>query len=248
LNGASPQEILREHFQLKETIVTIFARESGHIDAAKEAIRVQRADLEGFIRDDPFFQITLEPYDLKSAKVDDVPLIVRQMAEKSAVFGIGPMAAVAGAIAGFAVQAMMAEGATYAVVDDGGDICILNDQPIVVGIYAGSSPIKDLAFQLPARKRPSGICTSSGSVGPSISFGFADAAVVIAQDVALADAAATALGNAVPAEGPLQECFQAIDRPGIDGALIIRGERMALWKELPPLRRARVGVERITRE
>jgi ApbE superfamily uncharacterized protein (UPF0280 family) len=248
LNGASPQEILREHFQLKETIVTIFARESGHIDAAKKAIRVQRADLEGFIRDDPFFQITLEPYDLKSAKVDDVPLIVRQMAEKSAVFGIGPMAAVAGAIAGFAVQAMMAEGATYAVVDDGGDICILNDQPIVVGIYAGSSPIKDLAFQLPARKRPSGICTSSGSVGPSISFGFADAAVVIAQDVALADAAATALGNAVPAEGPLQECFQAIDRPGIDGALIIRGERMALWKELPPLRRARVGVERITRE
>ena len=70
MNGASPQEILREHFQLKETIVTIFARESGHIDAAKKAIRVQRADLEGFIRDDPFFQITLEPYDLKSAKVD----------------------------------------------------------------------------------------------------------------------------------------------------------------------------------
>jgi hypothetical protein len=239
---------LREHFQLKETIVTIFACESGHIDAAKEAIRVQRAHLEGFIRDDPFFQITLEPYDLKSAKVDGAPPIVRQMAEKSAVFGIGPMAAVAGAIAGFAVQAMMAEGAAYAVVDNGGDICILNDQPIVVGIYAGSSPIKDLAFQLPARKRPLGICTSSGSVGPSISFGLADAAVVMAQDVALADAAATALGNAVPAEGPLQECFQSIDRPGIDGALIIRGERMALWKELPPLRRARVGTERITRE
>ena len=245
MNGASPQEILREHFQLKETIVTIFARESGHIDAAKEAIRVQRADLENFIRDDPFFQITLEPYDLRES---DAPPIVRQMAEKSAVFGIGPMAAVAGAIAGFAVQAMIKEGATYAVVDNGGDICILNDQPIVVGIYAGSSPIKDLAFQLPARERPLGICTSSGSVGPSISFGFADAAVVIAQDVALADAAATALGNAVPAEGPLQECFQAIDRPGIDGALIIRGERMALYKELPPLRRARVGVERITRE
>ena len=245
MNDASPQEILREHFQLKETIVTIFARESGHMDAAKEAIRVQRADLENFIRDDPFFQITLEPYDLRES---DAPPIVRQMTEKSAVFGIGPMAAVAGSIAGFAVQAMIKEGATYAVVDNGGDICILNDQTIVVGIYAGSSPIKDLAFQLPARRMPSGICTSSGSVGPSISFGFADAAVVIAQDAALADAAATALGNAVPAEGPLQECFQAIDHPGIDGALIIRGERMALWKELPPLRRARVGVERITRE
>jgi hypothetical protein len=237
-------EILREHFQLKETIVTIFARESRHIDAARESIREQRAYLENFIRIDPFFQITLEPYDLVQ---DDAPKIIKQMTEKSAVFGIGPMAAVAGAIAGFAVQTMMDEGATYAVVDNGGDICILNDQPIVVGIYAGSSSIKDLAFQLPARREPLGICTSSGTVGPSISFGFADAACVISQDVALADAAATALGNAVTAKGPLQECFQAIDQPGIDGALIIRGERMALWKELPPLRRARVGAERITK-
>ena len=237
-------EILREHFQLKETIVTIFARDSGHIDAARESIREQRAHLENFIRKDPFFQITLEPYDLGEA---DAPPIVKQMMEKSAVFGIGPMAAVAGAIAGFAVQAMMDEGATYAVVDNGGDICILNDQPIVVGIYAGSSPIRDLAFRLSVRRKPLGICTSSGTVGPSISFGFADAAAVIAQDVALADAAATALGNAVTAEGPLPECFQAIDRPGIDGALVIRGEEMALWKELPPLRRARVGAERITK-
>jgi hypothetical protein len=238
-------EIMREHFQLKETIVTIFAREEKHIDAARKSIREQRCYLEDFIRKDPFFQITLEPYDLAA---DDAPQIVKQMIERSAVFGIGPMAAVAGAIAGFAVQAMMDEGATYAMVDNGGDICILNDQPIVAGIYAGSSPIQNLGFELAARKRPLGICTSSGSVGPSISFGFADAAVVISDDVALADAAATALGNAVTADGPLQECFQAIDHPGIDGALVIRGEGMALWKELPPLRRTRVGPEKITKE
>jgi len=238
-------EILREHFQLKETIVTIFAREERHMDAARESIREQRGYLENFIRKDPFFQITLEPYDLVQ---DGAPRIVQQMIEKSAVFGIGPMAAVAGAIAGFAVQAMMDEGATYAVVDNGGDICILNDQPIVVGIYAGSSPIKDLAFQLAKRHRPLGICTSSGTVGPSISFGCADAAVVISQDVALADAAATALGNAVTTKTPLQECFQAIDQPGIDGAMVIRGDKMALWKDLPPLRRAHVGTERITKE
>jgi uncharacterized protein len=237
-------EILREHFQLKETIVTIFAREGRHIDAARKSIREQRSYLENFIRKDPFFQITLEPYVLLE---NDAPPIVKQMIERSAVFGIGPMAAVAGAIAGFAVQAMMDEGATYAVVDNGGDICILNDQPIAVGIYAGSSPIKDLAFQLPARQRPLGICTSSGTVGPSISFGSADAAAVISQDVALADAAATALGNAVTAKGPLQECFQAIDQPGIEGALVIRGDKMALWKELPTMLRARVGAERITK-
>lgn len=237
-------EILREHFQLKETIVTIFARESGQIDAAKNSIRGERAVLEDFIRTDPFFQITIEPYSLLG---EGAPPIVRKMIAASAVFGIGPMSSVAGAIAGSAVDAMIKEGATYAVVDNGGDICILNDQPITVGIYAGISPIKDLAFLLDSREKPLGICTSSGTVGPSISFGWADAAVVVSQDVALADAAATALGNSVTVAGPLAECFSAIDRPGIEGAMVIRGEQMALWKELPPLRRAWIGADRITR-
>lgn len=240
------QKILREHFQLKETIVTISAREQSHIEAAKNSMRKQRKHLEDFIEKDPFFQLTLDPYDL-DLQLEDAPDIVRQMARCSAVFCIGPMSAVAGAIAKFAVEAMMDAGATYAIVDNGGDISILNDQPVVVGIYAGASPIKDLAFEVPSRRKPLGICTSSGTVGPSISFGCADAATVISQDPALADAAATALGNAVQADNALEDCFRAIDRPGIDGALVIRGEEMAMWGELPPLRRARVGAERITR-
>jgi hypothetical protein len=237
-------ELLHEHFRLSETIVTISARQQRQIEAAKESIRVQRSYLEDFIRKDPFFMLTLDPYDLQA---DDAPEIVKQMIGCSAVFGIGPMAAVAGVIAQFAVLAMMDCGATYAVVDNGGDICILNDQPIIVGIYAGSSPIRNLAFELPARCAPIGICTSSGTVGPSISFGAADAATVISEDTALADAAATALGNAVEATRPLQECFRSIDRPGIEGALVIRGEEMALWGDVPKLRRAHVGAERITR-
>jgi ApbE superfamily uncharacterized protein (UPF0280 family) len=237
-------EILREHFQIKETIVTILACEAGQIEAAKRAIREQRALLEDFIRRDPFFQLTLEPYSL----CEEAPAIVRKMIKSSGIFGIGPMAAVAGAIAGYAVSAMMKEGAAYAVVDNGGDICILNDQPMTVGIYAGGSSIKDLAFEISPRENPLGICTSSGTVGPSISFGWADAAVVVSQDVVLADAAATALGNAVTAYGPLQECFAAIGRPGIDGALVIRGSQMAVWKDLPPLHRAQMDADRITRE
>ena len=104
--------ILREHFQLRETIVTISALEEEHIDAAKESIRAERANLEDFIRKDPFFMLTLEPYDLLA---DDAPEIVKQMIECSAVFGIGPMAAVAGVIAKFAVLAMM---------DSGADLCL----------------------------------------------------------------------------------------------------------------------------
>lgn len=237
-------EILREHFQLKETIVTISAHKQRHIEAAKRSIREQRELLEDFIRADPFFMITLEPYDLQA---DDAPEVVKQMIQCSAVFGIGPMAAVAGVIAKYAVEEMIEAGATHAIVDNGGDISLLNDEPILVGIYAGVSPIRDLAFEVPVRSKPLGIATSSGTVGPSISFGCADAATVISQDPALADAAATALGNAVRAKGPLEECFRAIDTQGIDGALVIRGEEMALWGVLPKLRRTRVGAERITR-
>ncbi len=237
-------EISREHFQLKETIVTISAREQKHIEAAKKSIREQRKYLEDFIEKDPFFMLTLDPYDVD---VSSAPDIVQQMARCSAVFGIGPMSAVAGVIAKFSVEAMIEAGATYAVVDNGGDISILNDQPVIVGIYAGNSSIKDIAFEVPSRTEPLGICTSSGSVGPSISFGCADAATVISKDPALADAAATTLGNAVQAKGALEECFKAIDRPGIDGALVIRGEEMAVWGELPALRRAKVGAARITR-
>jgi len=238
------QASIREHYQLRETIATISAYEQKHIEAAKESIREQRNLLEKFIQADPFFILTLEPYDLK---VEDAPDIVRQMIECSAVFGIGPMSAVAGVIAKFAVKAMIEAGAIYAIVDNGGDISVLNDQTVLVGIYAGNSPIKDLALEVSPRAEPLGICTSSGTVGPSISFGCADAALVISKDPALADAAATTLGNEVQPEVSLDECFKAIDKPGIDGALVIRGKEMAMWGKLPPIRRARVEEERITK-
>jgi uncharacterized protein len=238
---------IREHYQLRETIVTISAYEQMHIEAAKESIREQRNILEKFIQADPFFMVTLDQYDLR---MYDAPVIVREMIQCSAVFGIGPMSAVAGAIAKFAVQSMIGAGAAYAIVDNGGDICILNDQPVLVGIFAGTSTIKDLALEVVPRTKPLGICTSSGTVGPSISFGCADAALIVSEDSALADAAATALGNAVPSDcsgGLLEDCFEVIDKPGIDGALVIRGEEMALWGKLPPIRKAHVGLERITR-
>lgn len=235
---------IREHYQLRETIATIFAYEKSHIESAKESIREQRNLLEKFIQADPFFMLTLEPYDLEA---DDAPEIVQQMVKASAAFGIGPMSAVAGVIAKLSVEAMIQAGAVYAIVDNGGDISILNDQTVLVGIYAGTSPIKDLALEVPPRVEPLGICTSSGTVGPSISFGCADAALIVSKDPALADAAATALGNAVQPESSLEDCFKAIDKSGIDGALVIRDEEMAVWGELPPIRRARVGAERITK-
>jgi len=157
------------------------------------------------------------------------------------------MCAVAGTIARFVLGAMMRAGATHAIVDNGGDVALIADRPVLMGIYAGTSPLRDLALTIPPREKPLGICTSSGTVGPSISFGYADAAVAISDDVSLADAAATALGNAVGLASPLADSFQSVAVPGIEGALVIRGEEMALWGEVPPLRRASLRPELITR-
>ncbi|HRW82762.1 MAG TPA: UPF0280 family protein [Methanothrix sp.] len=237
-------DLIRERFRLKETIVTITAQDEGHVDAAKEEIAKRRAHLEEFIRADPFFLVTLEPYD---RPIDAAPLIVREMVRAGAAVGIGPMSSVAGTIARFALGAMIEAGATHAIVDNGGDVALVSDRPVLMGIYAGTSPLKNLALSIPPRAKPLGICTSSGTVGPSISFGSADAAVVVSDDVPLADAAATALGNAVGLASPLADSFGAVAVPGVAGALVIRGEEMALWGELPPIRRASLRPELITR-
>lgn len=169
------------------------------------------------------------------------------MVDKSRLFNIGPMSSVAGAIASFAVLSMAKAGASYAMVENGGDISMINDRTVLVGIYSGQSPVKNLALQIPARDRPLGICTSSGTVGPSISFGWADAATVVANDAALADCAATALGNAVTRNGPLEGCFDAVISEGVIGALVIRGPEIAVWGNLPRLVKARIDPELITK-
>jgi len=230
-------------YRVKETIVTVIADEAYH-QACLDAICRARADLELFIAKDPFFRSTLEPYEPGT----DAPAIVRRMCDATACAGVGPMAAVAGTIAEAAVDAMARAGARYALVDNGGDIALLNDETVTVGIYAGQSPIAGLALEVPPRDRILGICTSSGTVGPSISFGNADAALVISDDVALADAAATALGNRITDEKSLASAFDFLKKvPTVTGAIGIIGDKMATYGKLPKVVKAHVDYDKITK-
>ncbi|MCL7476109.1 MAG: UPF0280 family protein [ANME-2 cluster archaeon] len=235
---------LRVHYQVKETIVTIGADSNEYIEVAKKSIQNQRMLLEAYIIKDPFFKVTLELYEVP----ESAPGIVRRMADAAGVMGIGPMSAVAGTIASYAVEAMMEAGAGYAFVDNGGDIALVTDRPLVLGIYAGEASIKDLALEVQPTDRILGICTSSGTVGPSISFGSADAALVVSGNVSLADAAATALGNAVMDEGNMEEAFDVVRGiNGIQGALVVKGDRFAVWGTPPRLVSARMNHDLITR-
>jgi ApbE superfamily uncharacterized protein (UPF0280 family) len=235
--------MLTKKYQIKETIVTVTADEPYHL-VCLDSIRRSRAELESYIMEDPFFKITFEPYECAPG----APEVVRRMVRASARAGVGPMAAVAGTIAWLALEDMVEAGCRHGIVDNGGDIALINDRPVVVGIYAGESPVRDLGLEIMPRDNILGVCTSSGTVGPSISLGSPDAALVISDDVSLADAAATALGNRITDKSSLASAFDFLkDIPGVKGAIGIIGDNMATYGRLPEIVRADVEYERITK-
>lgn len=232
---------MKTKFQIKETIVTIIA-EDKFIDVAKQAIMQNRRDLEGFIAKDPFFRLTLEPYPPDK----NAPEIVKRMIDSSSKVKIGPMSSVAGTISQLAVEAMIDSGATHAIVDNGGDIAMINNKPVIVGVYAGN--IKDFALEIEPRDSILGICTSSGKVGPSISFGQSDSVTVVSENTSLADAAATAIGNRVVDENSIKSAiddFKSVD--GLDGVLVICGSNIGTWGKLPKIVKADVSYDLITK-
>ncbi len=231
---------MREWFQVKETFAWIAADERQYIELAKRSILQQRRELERFVRWHPYFVVTLERYELEEDErgvSEEIPEVVRRMIEATSNFGIGPMAAVAGALAEFAVEAMRDAGASYAMVDNGGDIALLTDRELLVGIHAGQSPFSNkVALRLGPSSSVRGICTSSGTVGHSISFGIADAATVLSPSATLADAAATALGNAVTSPESVATAFDAISHVSeLEGALVICKDVLATWGRLPEI-------------
>ncbi|MDV4342891.1 UPF0280 family protein [Methanoculleus sp. YWC-01] len=232
--------MIREHFEFRQTIATILADDPRHIEAAKSGMLAARQEVERQITRDPYFAATLEPY---------IPKIPERtpdrMARAAAVAGIGPMAAVAGAIAWAGVEAMVEDGAAFALIDNGGDIALVSGREVKIGIYAGASPLSGrIAFLIPPQNEILGICTSSATVGPSISFGTADAVTVFSPDVAVADAWATAICNRITADDT--SVLDALTGTGVSGVLAVIGDAVIRWGDLPPVVRARVDERLIT--
>lgn len=89
-----------------------------------------------------------------------------------------------------------------------------------------------LAVAIAPQGHAFGVCTSSGTVGPSLSLGRADAAMIIAPSAILADAAATAAGNRVQTAADLEAALAwARQIPGVSGVLLIKDDKLALWGE-----------------
>lgn len=211
-NGKRIMKLFKETFQVKESQCTIIADNLEGIQTAKTSIKHHRLQLERYIKNNPNFFHTFNPV---PAPAD--PLVAKLMAEAAEKADVGPMAAVAGAIADLAVKDMTDSGCKVAVVENGGEISAISNTPIDVAVAAGDEPLsKRFGFRL--TEFPIGVATSSGRFSHAFSFGDAEAATVFCKSAGLADAAATAVCNVVKGED-----HQAAIQAGINKALSIQG-------------------------
>lgn len=188
-----------------------------------------RRILEVYLAEHPLFATALEPILIEP----DAPIMVQSMVRAANMAGVGPMAAIAGTMAE-AIGIDLLEHSQEVIVENGGDIFLKIVEPVNVGIFAGNSPLSNkLALQIDPVQTPLGVCTSSGTVGPSLSFGCADAAVVLSPSTPLADAVATALGNLVQGPADLEASLEYARKiEDITGALVICGDKIAAWGEI----------------
>jgi hypothetical protein len=200
----------------------------------RQAVLQERRQLEAYIAAHPGFLPALSPW----PEDPFAPPVVREMIGAAQKTGVGPMAAVAGALAervGRALDALSAE----IIVENGGDLYLKVASPATISLFAGRSPLSHrVGLKIDPEMSPLGVCTSSGTVGHSLSFGRADAACVLAPSAALADAAATALGNLVQDAGSIAAALDwAAQAPELLGAVVIVGDKLGAWGrvELLPL-------------
>ncbi|MEN6375043.1 MAG: UPF0280 family protein [Smithella sp.] len=198
-------------------------------DQAYKSLLKHRNFLESYIKTHPEFRTSLLPL----TENDFAPPIVREMIGKSKICGVGPMASVAGAVSEF-VGYDLCDLTENLIIENGGDIFLKTKKKISVAIFAGESALSyKLNLLVKPEDMPLGICTSSATVGPSLSFGKADAVCVISKSATLADAAASAIGNRVKSKKDIKKALDyGIKIPGMKGIVIIYGNDIGATGEV----------------
>lgn len=196
-------------------------------DEALSIIIKLRNLMDSYLLLDPEYKTSLVPYFPQTP----APQIFHDMSAVCKRSEIGPMSAVAGAVAKYtALELKKKFPYKEIMVENGGDIYIDIKEDIDIAVFAGQSPLSNrVGLHIPASVSPVGVCTSSGTVGPSLSFGKADAVMIVCKDVLLADSYATAMANRVKSVDDIESVIDYIsNRSDILGALVIKDDKMAV--------------------
>ena len=213
--------------QVKDTDLHILADRDVSGWASDCAVQY-RLQVEKYILDHPEFVQSLSPL----PRDRHAPAIVRDMFSAGSKAGVGPMAAVAGVIAEYVGRDLLTRGIREVMVENGGDIFLHRSRDCTVAIFAGESPLSlQVGIKVSEQIMPAGVCTSSGTVGHSLSFGCADSVTVLSKSTALADAVATRLGNEVGMEsGQSSRLEKALkigrNIDGVLGVVVICGDKI----------------------
>ncbi|MFA5116450.1 MAG: UPF0280 family protein [Candidatus Omnitrophota bacterium] len=230
-NWAKEKDLIHTTLSIRETDLQILSDKPLNQTALKARIRRLRGDIESYIQKDNRFLVSLKPVPVElNAKP-----IIKSMAQAAFKTNVGPMAAVAGAIAQYLGRYLLKEGLKEVIIENGGDIFLRTKKIRYVGIYAGRSSAfnNKLFLKIKPQARGLGICASSGTVGHSLSFGKANALVIIAKNAILADAAATACANLVRCKADTAKAIQLARKiKGVSGIIVIINNNMACWGDI----------------
>lgn len=195
----------------------------------KERLLFYRHQLDKYINQRPEFKESLTPIE------QDIfsPPIIKKMIEASSKIGVGPLACVAGAIAEFIGNDINSLSDEF-ILENGGDIYLMTKKQRTILVYAKDSPFSEkIAIRIPPNDRPYGVCTSSGTVGHSLSFGKADAVCIVGDSSLFCDGLATYIGNIVKKRDDIQYAIEkAKTFKEIRGILIIMKEHLGVWGDI----------------
>lgn len=214
---------------IRETDLLIFAEKDVQ-DMATTLILQFRSQLENYIVSTPDFLTALTPLPFDPL----APPIVKEMLAAGKQAYVGPMAAVAGAMAEYIGKELLQVVTGEITVENGGDVFMHRKKHSIAAIYAGTSPLSfKVGIRIPEKFMPCGICTSSGTIGHSLSLGQADSVTVLAASTALADAAATRLGNEIKKQSDMKQALKtAQDIGDLRGVVIVQDEQLGVWGDI----------------
>ena len=221
-------DLVSFHTVIKETDLWISAERDLEKEA-RDLVVDCRQQLETYIKMHPEFAASLT----SQSSDPFAPQIVQKMIDATRVMGVGPMAAVAGAFAEYVANGLL-QFSEQIIVENGGDIFINTRRPATISVFAGPSPLSEkIGLEIPVRQMPLGVCSSSGTVGHSLSLGIADVCCILSPSAALADGAATAFGNRVKRKedlGTVAECANQVD--GVSGGVVVVDDSFAAWGDI----------------
>ena len=249
-------KVYKTHFLEKESDITIISESKTAILKAKKIFYLHRGNLEKYVEKNNQFLTSFSP-----VKVNTEIRIINLMAVAADVCDVGPMAAVAGALADLMVEAMKNPSekesdfikAKIALVENGGELAIDSIKPMNIALFAGNNELNlNIGFLIEKKECPIGIGTSSATVGHAISFGQADAVTIFAENAALADAAATKVANSVKGEDIEKSIKKGLDLvddlEGVLGAFISRDDKIGQAGRIPKLVKIEGDKRQILRE